>query len=90
LKFRNYFFSKAIGAQSINDFNHALRGLSKLNDYPFIHTESTIINLGDTKAHIKFEFMDMLGAPFTGIKSVKVSLKSGVSSLKDVTNNSKF
>ena len=51
VKFRNYFFSKAIGALSINDFNHAVRGLNKLNDYPFIHTESsTFINLGDTKA----------------------------------------
>lgn len=32
----------------------------------------------------------MLGAPFTGIKSVKVSLKSAFSSLKDVTNKSKL
>ena len=77
IKFRNYFFQKVLGSQSINDLNTAIKGLVKLNDYPFVHKEGTgVINMGDSKASVKFEFVDMLGSPYKSIKNVKVSLKS--------------
>ncbi len=63
-------------------------GLSILKEYPFVHTEeSSIINIGDSKASIKFELVDMLGSPVAGIKSVKVSLKSPTNALTDATKN---
>jgi len=42
-----------------------------------VHKEGTgVINMGDSKASVKFEFVDMLGSPYKSIKNVKVSLKS--------------
>lgn len=90
IKFRNYFFQKVMGSLTIKDLNLALRGLKTLDNYPFVKTETiNIINLGDKKVQVKFEFVDMLGSPYTQAKSIKVSL-IGPSPQSNVIDASKF
>lgn len=75
VKFRNYFLQKALGGQKVHDLSVALRGLKELEEYPIVKTlDKNTVVYGDTSSSVTFEFVDVFGSPFKGIKNIKVSL----------------
>lgn len=61
LKYRNYFYQKAVGAQNLKELGVSLKALSKLDYIPFIKSVGNSV-VSDKK--ISFELVDLLNQPF--------------------------
>ena len=53
------------------------------------HDKNTV-TYGDAKSHVVFEFVDVFGSPYKGIKNIKVTLIGDKGKTHDVTTNAKL
>jgi hypothetical protein len=69
----------------------ALRGLKKLEQYPIVKThDKNIVVYGNSKSSVVFEFVDVFGSPYIGIKNIKVTIIGDKGKTHDVTNKAKL
>ena len=65
--------------------------MKKLEQYPIVkNLDKNTITYGDAKSNVVFEFVDVFGSPFKGIKNIKVSLIGEKGKTHDVTSVSKL
>lgn len=65
--------------------------MKKLEQYPIVKThDKNTVTYGDAKANVVFEFVDVFGSPYKGIKNIKVSLVGDKGKTHDVTSASKL
>jgi hypothetical protein len=69
----------------------ALRGLKKLEQYPIVKThDKNIVVYGNSKSSVVFEFVDVFGSPYVGIKNIKVTIIGDKGKTHDVTDKAKL
>lgn len=52
--------------------------------------DKNTVTYGDTKSNVVFEFVDVFGSPYKGIKNIKVTVIGDKGKTHDVTSTAKL